>query len=86
MAQTVAILEADLARVRNDARTIGQDLKLLRIEKEKVEVKHKEERANLEQAKKQCEAQIRRLNEQLETEQERTSRAKADLRHHVCVM
>jgi hypothetical protein len=84
--RTVAALEADLKRVRKDAEAFGRDLKLLRIEKERLEAKQKEELANVERARSQSQAQIRLLNEQLEGEREKTSQAIADLRNHVCVM
>ena len=78
----MAALEADLERVRKDAEAFGQDLKALRIQKEKLE----EELANAERERRQSQAQIRLLGEQLESEQEKTMQAEADLRNHVCVV
>jgi predicted nucleic acid-binding Zn-ribbon protein len=59
-------------------------LKLLRVEKEKQETKHKEEVSRLERTRKQAQTQIRLLNEQLESQREKTGRARDDLKTHVC--
>lgn len=82
--RTVAVLEADLRRVKKDAEAFGRDLKYLRVEKEKQETRHKEELSKLERTRKQAQTQIRLLNEQLESQRERTSRAREDLKDHVC--
>jgi chromosome segregation ATPase len=84
VARTVAVLEADLKRVKKGAEAFGRDLKLLRVEKEKQETKHKEELSRLERSKKQAQTQIRLLNDQLENQREKTSRARDDLKNHVC--
>ncbi|KAF8892193.1 hypothetical protein BD779DRAFT_1661469 [Infundibulicybe gibba] len=78
VAQTVAILEADLRRVKQDAEAFGRDLKLLRIEKEKTGTKHQEEILKLERSKKQYQTQLRLLTEQLDNQRELTQ--------HVCLM
>ena len=85
VARTVAVLEADLRRVKNDAEAFGRDLKLLRVEKEKQETKHKDELSRLERTRKQAQAQIRLLNEQLESHRTKTSHAREDLKNHICV-
>lgn len=81
----MAGLEADLRRVKKDAESFGRDLKLLRSEKEKQEVKYKEEVSRMERTKKQTQTQIRLLNEQLESQREKTGRAREELKNHVCV-
>lgn len=85
VATTVAVLEADLKRVKKDAEAFGRDLKLLRREKEKQEAKHREELSGLERTRKQAQTQIRLLNEQLERQREKSGRAQQDLKNHVCV-
>ncbi|KAG6831612.1 hypothetical protein H0H87_004674 [Tephrocybe sp. NHM501043] len=82
--RTVATLEADLRRVKRDAEAFGRDLKQLRSEKEKEQEKHREEVAHLERAKKQTQTQIRLLNEQLDNQRLKTSRAREELQNHVC--
>ncbi|KAF9466148.1 hypothetical protein BDZ94DRAFT_1341734 [Collybia nuda] len=84
VARTVSILESDLRRVKKDAEAFGRDLKLLRIEKEKLEIKHKDELSRLERSKKQTQTQIRLLNEQMETQRAKTGRARDELKSHVC--
>ncbi|GLB41649.1 putative pericentrin-AKAP-450 domain of centrosomal targeting protein [Lyophyllum shimeji] len=84
VARTVAALEADLRRVKKDAEAFGRDLKLLRAQKEKQEEMHKEELAGLERSKKQAQTQIRLLNEQLESQRDKTSRARDEMKSHVC--
>ncbi|KAG5644884.1 hypothetical protein DXG03_007525 [Asterophora parasitica] len=84
VARTVAVLEADLWRVKKDAEAFGRDLKLLRAEKEKQEERHKEELSRLERTKKQSQTQVRLLNEQLEKQREKTGRAREELKDHVC--
>ncbi|KAF8238118.1 hypothetical protein L208DRAFT_1243498 [Tricholoma matsutake] len=84
VAKTVAILQADLKRVKKDAEVFGRDLKLLRVEKEKQETKHKEELSRLDRTRKQAQTQIRLLNEQLENQRDKTNRAREDLKKHVC--
>jgi chromosome segregation ATPase len=84
VARTVAALEADLRRVRRDAEEFGHDLKLLRRDKENLEAKNKDEIASAERARKQAQTQIRLLNEQLDTQKEKTLRALEQLNSHVC--
>ncbi|KAJ7781957.1 hypothetical protein DFH07DRAFT_1017858, partial [Mycena maculata] len=86
VARTVAALEADLRRVRRDAEAFGQDLKLLRTEKECLEAKQQDEATRAERTRKQNQTQIRVLTEQLEGQRAKTLRATEDLRTHVCVM
>ncbi|KAG6877425.1 hypothetical protein C0993_007593 [Termitomyces sp. T159_Od127] len=86
VAKTVAVLEADLRRVKKDAEAFGRDLKLLRSEKEKEEERHKEEIAQLERTKKQTQTQIRLLNEQLDNQRLKTGRAREELKNHICAV
>jgi chromosome segregation ATPase len=75
VARTVAGLEADLQRVKRDAEAFGKDLQALRAEKENLEARSKDEITKAERAKKQAQAQIRILTEQLNTEKDRASKA-----------
>ncbi|KAH9479344.1 hypothetical protein JR316_0007934 [Psilocybe cubensis] len=84
VARTVASLEADLRRVRKDAEAFGHDLRQLRGEKERLEVKSKEELSKAERAKKQMQTQIRLLTEQLDGQKEKTLHALDQLKSHVC--
>jgi DNA repair exonuclease SbcCD ATPase subunit len=84
IARTVAVLEADLRRVKKDAEAFGRDLKSLRAEKEKQETRHRDELSKLERTRKQTQTQIRLLNEQLDSQREKTSHAREDLKNHVC--
>ena len=84
VARTVATLEADLRRVRKKAEEFGRDLKLLRAEKERSEAKQKDELSKAEKARRESNAQIRLLNEQLESQRQRVKQAKEDLKNHVC--
>jgi len=84
VARTVALLESDLKRVRRDAETFGRDLQHLRAEKERWDAKQTDEALKAERARKQSQAQIRLLNEQLDGQREKAKQAKEDLRNHVC--
>ncbi|KAG6811541.1 hypothetical protein H0H92_006894 [Tricholoma furcatifolium] len=84
VARTVAVLEADLRRVKKDAEAFGRDLKLLRTEKDRQEEKHKQELTQLERTKKQAQTQIRLLTEQLDNQRLKTGRAREELQNHVC--
>jgi chromosome segregation ATPase len=84
IAQTVASLEGDLRRVKKDAEAFGRDLKLLRAAKEKLEGQRKEDEVKAERLRKQTQAQIRLLNDQLENQREETRVAKQELSSHVC--
>jgi chromosome segregation ATPase len=86
VAQAVAVLEADLRRVKRDAEAFGRDLKTLRAEKEKMETVHKDETSAAERARKQAQAQIRVLNERLEVQQDRAKVVEEQLERHVCSM
>jgi chromosome segregation ATPase len=86
VARTVAALEADLNQVRKDAEAFGRDLKLLRAEKEKLEMRQKEELSKVEKARRQSHGQIRLLTDQLETQRQKAMRAKEELENHVCVV
>lgn len=84
VAKGVSALEADLRRVRKDAEAFGKDLKLLRAEKDKLESKLKEEITKAERTKKQNQTQIKLLNEQLEVQKQRATRALEVYEGHVC--
>lgn len=84
VARTIALLESDLKRVRRDAEAFGRDLKHLRAEKERWDVKQKEEASKADRARKQSQTQIRLLNEQLDGQREKAKRAKDELRSHTC--
>ena len=84
VARTVAALEADLRRVRRDAEAFGSDLKLLRREKEKLELTNQDEIAKAERARKQTQTQIRLLTEQLEAQKGKATQALENLENHVC--
>ncbi|PPQ63099.1 hypothetical protein CVT24_005810 [Panaeolus cyanescens] len=84
VARTVAALEADLRRVKRDAEAFGKDLKILRAEKEQLESKSADDLAKAERAKKQSQAQIRLLAEQLEEERSRLAVVKDKAAAHVC--
>lgn len=59
-------------------------MKLLRAEKERLEAKQKDESVKAERAKKQNQAHIRLLNEQLEEKRGQVIQAKEELEAHVC--
>ncbi|KAF7309931.1 PACT-coil-coil domain-containing protein [Mycena indigotica] len=84
--KTIAALQAEMARVRREAEALGRDLKHLRSEKERLESKHNDENQKAERARKQSQAQLRVLTEQLEGQREKATRAKEELKNHVCVM
>jgi len=86
VAKTVAALENDLRRVKRDAEAFGRDLKLLRAEKEKLELKHQDEQVKAERLKKQSQTQIRLLNEEVESQRTKAQKAKEQLEKHVCTM
>ncbi|KAG6334363.1 hypothetical protein ID866_4724 [Astraeus odoratus] len=82
--RTIDVLEAELKRVRKDAEAFGRDLKVLKAEKQKMQEKQTEEAAKAERVKKQSQAQIRLLSEQLESQKTKTKKAREDLQRHVC--
>lgn len=84
VAHTVATLEADLRRVRRDAEKFGHDLEVLKREKENLEANSKEELSKTERSWKQAQTQIRLLNEQVDAQKDKTMRALAQLKSHVC--
>jgi chromosome segregation ATPase len=86
VARTVAALEADLKRVRKHAEELGRGLRQLRTEKERSEGKQQDELSKAEKARRQADAQIRLLTDQLESQRQRATRAKEELKNHVCVM
>jgi hypothetical protein len=65
VARTIALLQADLTRVKRDAEAFGRDLRLLRAEKENMDIKHQQEIMKTARSKKQMDTQIRLLTEQL---------------------
>lgn len=81
---SVAKLETDLRRVQRDAEIFGRDLKHLRVEKERLEEKHREELAHSTRVCKQNQTQIRLLNEQLAGQRDKAKRATDVFKTHVC--
>ncbi|KAJ8079575.1 hypothetical protein PM082_011162 [Marasmius tenuissimus] len=86
VAQTVTTLESDLRRVKRDAEAFGRDLKLLRAEKEKLEVRHRDETAKAERVKKQLQTQVKLLGEQLDEQKTKVVLARNELKSHTCAM
>ena len=80
----MASLEADLKRIRRDAEAFGQDLKLLRMENDKLKTKNKDEISKAERSKKQAQSQIRLLNEQLEMQKENVLKARGEIKNYIC--
>ena len=77
----------DLLRVRKDAERFGNDLKVLRRERDKLEEKKKgeEERARkAERGQSQLKTELRILKEELEGEKGRNSKALEGWKSHVC--
>ncbi|KAF9269220.1 hypothetical protein L218DRAFT_1072847 [Marasmius fiardii PR-910] len=86
VAQTVVALESDLRRVKKDAEAFGRDLKLLRAEKEKLEIKHKGETSKAERVQKQLQTQLKLLGEQLDEQKNKAVQARSELDNHICVV
>lgn len=84
IARTIEILETELKRVKKDAEIFGRDLKTLKAEKAKMHQKQQEEVANADRTKKQSQAQIRLLSEQLENQRAKTKKAREEFQRHVC--
>jgi chromosome segregation ATPase len=84
--RTVTSLEADLKRVKRDAEAFGRDLKILRAAKEKLETQRRDDEARADRVRKQAQAQIRLLSEQLDGQREQTRQAREELTNHTCVM
>jgi chromosome segregation ATPase len=81
--RSVASLELDLKRVRNDAEVLGRDLRDLRTERDRSETRHRDELGKADRGHKQLCAQLRLANEQLEVQREKTRKAVAEVNHHV---
>lgn len=73
VAQAVAELEKDLARVRREAVAFGQDLRKLKEEKEDVEEKEKVQRA-----------EVRRARDEVRKQREEVGKLKKKWEGHVC--
>ena len=73
-----------LFRSRKDAEAFGKDLRALRAEKERIQERHDEEVDKAERLRKQSQAQIRLLNEQLENERNKARKAKEESSGHQC--
>jgi len=82
VSKTISALEADLKRVRRDAETFSHDLRRLKTEKERAEEKYKDEIARLERNKKQSQAQLKLLTDELDQQKQEI----ADVRDHVCTV
>ena len=77
----------DLLRVQKDAERFGNDLKVLRRERDKLEEKKKaeEEKARkAERGQSQLKTELRLLKEELEGEKGRNSKALEGWKSHVC--
>ncbi|KZT69318.1 hypothetical protein DAEQUDRAFT_745317 [Daedalea quercina L-15889] len=85
VARSVAALEADLQRVRRDAEVFGNDLKLLRAQKDRLEEERRIEHTKAERAQKQALSQIRVLKEELDGQREKARAVAEQLQKHVCV-
>ena len=77
VARTIALLQADLTRVKRDAEAFGRDLRLLRAEKENMDTKHQQEIMKAARSKKQMDTQIRLLTEQLANQRKTSLRTQA---------
>lgn len=82
VSKTIAALEADLRRVRRDAESFSRDLRRLKTEKERAEEKYKDEITRLERNKKQSQAQLKLLTDELDQQE----REIAGVRDHVCTV
>jgi len=82
VSKTISALEADLKRVRRDAEMFSHDLRRLKTEKERAEEKYKDEIARLERNKKQSQAQLKLLTDELDQQKQEI----ADVRDHVCTV
>ncbi|KAF8586444.1 hypothetical protein K439DRAFT_1631700 [Ramaria rubella] len=82
--RTVTSLESDLKRIRGDAEVLGQDLKELKLERDRSETRHRDELGKADRAQKQVCAQLRLANEQLEAQRDKTRKAIAEFEGHVC--
>jgi len=79
VSKTIAALEADLRCVRRDAETFSRDLRRLKTEKERAEEKYKDEIARLERNKRQSQAQLKLLTDELDQQ-------KQEIADHVCTV
>lgn len=86
VAKSVAGLERNLRRVKEDAEMFGRDLRMVKEEKEMVERGYRDELVRAERMKKQLQAQLRVLTEQLETQKYKAECAKEEWEGHVCTM
>lgn len=84
VSETIAALEADLRRVRRNAETFGRDLRTLRAEKERAEAKYKDEIARLERNKKQSQAQLKLLTDELDQQKQQIADVEDEMRNHIC--
>lgn len=82
----ISELQADLKRVRKQAEIFGQDLKVLRKEKEHLQSDRREEASKADRARKQTQTQIRLLNEQLTLQKENVAQARADVKTSTYVL
>ena len=73
----VSALETDVTRMQKEAHQLGSDLKRLRNEKTKAEVKYADDTVRFERVCKQNRAEIRLLKEQLQQAQNQHHKADA---------
>ncbi|OCH84115.1 hypothetical protein OBBRIDRAFT_891971 [Obba rivulosa] len=85
IAQSVAVLQADLKRVRQEADAYGRDLKNLHMQKETMEEARKDEKLKLERAQRQAQTQIRLLQEELEGQRQKASALLEEKENHHCI-
>lgn len=84
ISRVVTTLEADLRRVRRDAEKFGHDLADLREERDLLNSRRKEDKAQAEKVKAQAHAEIKMLKERLGSIQQNAQRAQDNLESHIC--
>ena len=85
--RNVRELEADLSRVRKDAEKFGNELKVLRSERDKLEEKKRAEEEKAKKAERgqsHLKTKVRILEEELEGEKGRSRKALEGWKSHVC--
>ncbi|KZT52372.1 hypothetical protein CALCODRAFT_502374 [Calocera cornea HHB12733] len=77
-------LERDLHRLRKEADRFGHDLSDLQAEKDRVEAKRTEEKAQSDRQRQRSVTEVRLMKEQLNAAQAEARRWEATLAEHVC--
>jgi chromosome segregation ATPase len=83
-AQLISVLEADMKRVRKDAERFAKDLQDLRVERDALNARRREDKEQAERTNSQAQAQIKTLTEQLESIRRKAGVAERNLTDHVC--